>query len=487
MIPAGKRAAVVRALDDEGVDYVITDETSGRKFTAVAMFPLPTAAVEPVLERLREAGIDERTYTVIVAAETVISRRFEALEEEYAEDSDRGEGHISREELQAKADELASGLGTYVLMTVISAVIATAGLLLDSPATVVGSMVIAPLIGPAMSAAIGTVVDDEEMFRRGVRMQVIGVVVAVGAATAFAFAIRTLALVPPGIDPLELAEVSERLAPNVLVLVVAIGAGVAGIVSLMTGVSAALVGVMIAVALIPPAAAVGIGIAFRIPRLVIGAGVIVAVNVLSINLSALVMLWYEGYRPQRWFREDDARAAFLKRAAVLFAAIALLSVFLGGVTYDSYVASTTESDIRSAVGDELDAMSSETELIELEVERGGTITPLDTERVVVTVGAPPEIAAEEVALALDRRIEVAIGEEVQVEVRLVAVSRACLPRRGVVVDDASASTSVRQRTIPLVSPIVVNELAVTPPEGPYRRFSRPMAEVEVLFNTAPVP
>jgi uncharacterized hydrophobic protein (TIGR00341 family) len=424
MIPAGKRAAVIRALDDEGVDYVVTDETSGREYTAVATFPLPTAAVEPVLDRLREAGIDERTYTVIVAAETVISRRFEALEAEYEDDAERGGDRISREELQAKADDLASGLGTYVLMTVISAVIATAGLLLDSPATVVGSMVIAPLIGPAMSAAIGTVVDDEEMFRRGARMQVIGVVVAVAAATLFAFALRTLAFVPPGLDPLELAEVSERLAPNVLVLVVALGAGVAGIVSLMTGVSATLVGVMIAVALIPPAAAVGIGIAFQIPRLVLGAGVIVAVNVLSINLSALVMLWYEGYRPQRWFREDDARAALLKRVAVLVAAIVVLSVFLGGVTYESYVASTTESDIRTAVGDELETMDAGLELLELDVERGGTLPPLDTERVVVTVGAPPGGGVGSLAETLDGRIEATIGEEVAVEVRFVTVDRA---------------------------------------------------------------
>ncbi|MFD1570799.1 TIGR00341 family protein [Halorubrum laminariae] len=424
MIPAGKRAAVVRALDDEGVDYVVTDETSGREYTAVATFPLPTAAVEPVLERLREAGIDESTYTVIVAAETVISRRFEALEEEYAEESEHGGDRISREELQAKADDLASGLGTYVLMTVISAVIATAGLLLDSPATVVGSMVIAPLIGPAMSAAVGTVVDDEDTFRRGVRMQVLGVVVAIAAATLFAYAVRSLALVPPGLDPLELAEVAERLAPNVLVLVVAIGAGIAGIVSLMTGVSATLVGVMIAVALIPPAAAVGIGIAFQIPRLVVGAGVIVAVNVLSINLSALVVLWYEGYRPQRWFREDNARAAFLKRVAVLVAAIAILSVFLGGVTYESYVASTTEADIRSATGDELATLDSGLELLELDVERGGTIPPLDTERVTVTVGAPPGGTIDGVASALDDRIETTIGDEVSVEVRFVTVARA---------------------------------------------------------------
>ena len=424
MIPAGKRAAVVRALDEEGVDYVITDETSGRKYTAVAMFPLPTAAVEPVLERLREAGIDERTYTVIVAAETVISRRFEALEEEYEQESERGGDRISREELQAKADSLASGMGTYVLMTVISAVIATAGLLLDSPATVVGSMVIAPLIGPAMSAAIGTVVDDEDMFRRGVRMQVLGVAVAVAAATLFAFALRTLALVPPGLDPLELAEVSERLAPNVLVLVVAIGAGIAGIVSLMTGVSATLVGVMIAVALIPPAAAVGIGIAFRIPRLVLGAGVILAVNVLSINLAALVVLWYEGYRPQRWFREDDARAAFVKRVAVLVAAIAVLSVFLGGVTYESYAVSTTEADIRTAVGDELAALDSNVELLELDIERTGTFPPLETERVDVIVGAPPGSDLAGLADALDERVETTIGNDVRIEVRIVTVERA---------------------------------------------------------------
>jgi uncharacterized hydrophobic protein (TIGR00341 family) len=425
MIPAGKRAAVVRALDDEGIDYVVTDETSGREYTAVATFPLPTAAVEPVLERLREAGIDENTYTVIVAAETVISRRFEALEDAYEEDTEGGTNRISREELQAKADDLASGLGTYVLMTVISAVIATAGLLLDSPATVVGSMVIAPLIGPAMSAAVGTVVDDEAMFRRGVRMQVIGVVVAVAAATLFAFAVRTLALVPPGTDPLALAEVSERLAPNVLVLVVAIGAGVAGIVSLMTGVSATLVGVMIAVALIPPAAAVGIGIAFWVPRLVLGASVIVAVNVLSINLSALVVLWYEGYRPQRWFREDDARAAFIKRVAVLAVAIAVLSLFLGGVTYESYVASTTEADIRTAAGDELAALDPDFELLELHVDRRGTLPPFDTERVVVTVGAPPGNGGiDGVADALDRRIEAEIGAETAVEVRLVTVDRA---------------------------------------------------------------
>jgi len=424
MIPAGKRDAVIDALNGKGIDYVITDETSTREYDAVAMFPLPTAAVEPVLEGLREAGIDERTYTVIIAAETVVSQDFDALEEQYAEESERGEDRISTQELRTKAVDLVSGIETYALMTVLSAVIATAGLMLDSPATVVGSMVIAPLIGPAMSAAVGTVVDDEDLFRRGIRLQILGVGLAVGSAAVFAAALRALNLVPPGLDPLALAEVSERLAPNVLALAVALGAGVAGIVSLMTGVSAALVGVMIAVALIPPAAAVGIGLAFGIPRLALGAGVLVMVNVLSINLAALLMLWYEGYRPQRWFREDEARAALLQRAAALVVAIAILSMFLGGVTYDTYVETTTEAEIRSAVGDELAATDGQLELLELQVERSGTPPPLSTDRVIITVGGPPGTAVDGLAAALDTRIEATVGHEVAVEVRFVTVERA---------------------------------------------------------------
>ena len=87
MIPAGKRETVLRALDDEGIDYAVTDETSSREHTAVVSFPLPRNAVEPVLDRLREIGVDDDSYTVVVDAQTVVSRRFEALQERYADES----------------------------------------------------------------------------------------------------------------------------------------------------------------------------------------------------------------------------------------------------------------------------------------------------------------------------------------------------------------------------------------------------------------
>ena len=74
--------------------------------------------------------------------------------------------------------------------------------------------------------------------------------------------------------------------------------------------------------------------------------------------------------------------------------------------------------------DELAVLDSELELLELEVERAGTVPPLTTERVVVTVGAPPGGSVDGVAEALDRRIESTIETDVRVEVRLVTVDRA---------------------------------------------------------------
>ncbi|MES3517436.1 MAG: TIGR00341 family protein [Natronomonas sp.] len=422
-VPTGKRETVLDVLEAENIDYVVTDETSGREYTAVVYFPLPTNAIEPVLEELSAVGIDRDAYTVVLSAETVVSKKFEQLTEQYAE-SEESEERIARQELVARATELAPGLPTYLLMTVVSAVIATAGLLLDSPATVVGSMVIAPLIGPAMAAAVGSVTDDSELFRRGVKLQLLGVGVAILAATAFAVSVRSLGLVPPGLDPLSLSEVEERLAPNFLSLAVALGAGVAGAISLTAGVSVALVGVMIAVALIPPAATVGIGVAYAEPSLAIGSFVLVAVNVLSINLAALVVLWRSGYRPERLFQRDAAKTATLKRVAVLVVAIAVLSVFLGGVTLDSVRTATTAQEIDSAVETELsEPIYEEHELLETEMRT--TTDRLLFSRpttVILTVGTPPDAERRGLATAVERRLTDE-GIDVTVEVRYVEIER----------------------------------------------------------------
>ncbi|MFC6756432.1 MULTISPECIES: TIGR00341 family protein [Haloarcula] len=417
-VPQGKVEAVMGVLDEEGIDYVVNEESSGRDIGATVTFPLPTNAVEPVLESLRDVGLNDDTYTVITDANTVLSRDFEALEERYAEEED--EDRIAREELTSKAKELAPSMQTYVLMTVISAVIATAGLLLNSPAVVVGSMVIAPLIGPAMTANVGTVVDDHELFVRGVKLQALGLLLAIASATVFALLVRTANVVPPINDVTTVQQVRERVAPDFLSLVVAIGAGAAGVLSLTSGVSTALVGVMIAVALIPPAATVGIGIAWGQPLVSLGSGVLVLVNVLSINLAVLVGLWYQGYRPEHWFREDDARSATVKRIGVLVASILVLSAFLGGVTLDSYQQATTEERIQERVEGEVDAPRV---VLDVEVERSNSAIFREPRHVIVRVGIPPGTQPPALAGRLDSVIDDAAGQDVETSVHYTVVER----------------------------------------------------------------
>lgn len=429
MIPAGKRETVLGVLDDEGIDYALTDEVSGREYTALVSFPLPVGAVEPVLESLREAGIERDAYTVVLDAETVVSRRFDQLVDRY-EESEEGNGdRIAREELVARAKDLAPRLSTFVIMTAISAIVATSGLLLDSPAVVVGSMVIAPLIGPAMATSVGSVLDESELFVRGVKLQVLGGFLAVAAAGVFAAALRLSGAIPLTAEEVfAIGEVRERLAPDVLSLAVALGAGVAGALSLSSGVSAALVGVMIAAALVPPTAVVGIGLAWGQPETVLGAAVLVLVNFLSINIAALAVLSVQGYRPFHWFRQDEATESTGRRIVVLGMVLLVLSGFLGGITLTTLQSAQFEDSARDAAGDL--AAERGVELLSMDVTYGD-FPVRRPQQVTVTYGYAPDQTPPSVAGTLEGLINgvyqppfgIEDDHHIDVEVRYVAVER----------------------------------------------------------------
>ncbi|WP_227133268.1 TIGR00341 family protein [Halorubellus salinus] len=421
-VPVGKQDAVLDILDDEGISYTLTDETSNREYTCALHFPLPTNAVEPILDRLRETGINDDAVTVTVETQTVVSRDYDQLEEQFTEDEERPE-QIAREELQSAAEELVpASMPIYAGMTIVSAIIATAGLLLDSAAVVVGSMVIAPLIGPAMATSVGTVFRDRDLFRDGVKLQIIGAILTVASAALFAILIRTGNLVPPGLDILSISQIRERFRPDVLSLMVALGSGAAGVISLASGLSSALVGVMIAVALVPPAATVGIAIAWGNTALAVGSGVLLLVNVLSINLAALLVLWYMGYRPEKWFRMEQTRKTFVKRVGILLISILVLSAFLGTVTFSSYQTATSEQSIQNDIQSILEEpVYSEFVLLEVQFEYSENLLAQRPSKVTILIGAPRGEAPPELGDRLNTRIDEIAGRNVAVQVRYLTV------------------------------------------------------------------
>jgi len=472
-VPVGERAVVVDTLEAADIDYYLTPETSGRSgaddYAAIVTFPLPRNAVEPVIDELHDAGLSDDAHVIISNAEADLSRRFKQLLNRYSEEMS-WQIRISRAELRIRARELSPGNKTFLVLTVTSSLVATAGLLLDSAAVVVGAMVIAPLVGPALSASVGTALDEPAMFRRGVRLQIVGVVLAVLSAGGFALVVRLIPLVPPGRDITRLAEVSARISPDFLSLFIALGAGVAGIFSLSAGASATLVGVMIAVALIPPAAAAGIAIAWGEPFAALSAGVLVLVNVLAINLSALVTLRYLGYQPRAGTKRAHSRSRTLTRVAVLLVLISLLSVFLGGITLASVQDAQFERTVRASTNelftrppyDQLD-------LIEFDVVYSGptlafprdvrpaTVPTHEPRRVVVTVGTPSERQYPELDDRLQSRLRAQTGHDVTVEIRYVETDTAeAVPATGLVggrpTNSPERSLTPRARPLSRASP-----------------------------------
>ncbi|KYH24776.1 hypothetical protein HAPAU_31530 [Halalkalicoccus paucihalophilus] len=415
LIPDGDRMDVLAVLDDERMDYAVSEETGRGEFEAVVSFPIPDAGVEPVLEKLYAAGIKEHSYTIVLPTETVVSEQIETLKNRYR-------GHrIARDELIAHTEDLAPATSTFFIFLIVSTLIATTGLLLDSAATIIGAMVIAPLMGPAISASVGAVLADPDMTSRGVTLQVTGLLAAVLTAASLGVLLNETALLPP-VDIRTIPQVLERTSPNFLSLFLALGSGVAGAVSIIRGAGSALVGVAIAVALIPPAATSGLGLAWGYPGVVLTAGVLVLVNLLAINLSALILLWIAGYRPETSEHTGRAWQGVRVRIVILICSLLLLSVVLGTITWASFAVGTVETSANA----EIEAMFDSGQFDDLRFESATVNYDIDdvllgnpAEVTVVVAHGPNAQIPPDVAQRIDDRLTSETGEDVTVDVEFV--------------------------------------------------------------------
>ncbi|MFB6170043.1 MAG: TIGR00341 family protein [Haloarculaceae archaeon] len=410
-------------LDEQGVDYVVSEVDDD---AVVVEFPLPTQAVELVLDSLRDTGHEDR-YTVIVEAQSAIAEHFDELEDRFVTGDEEDES-LAPEEIRATALDLTPSPVTYYSMTLLSAVVATAGLLLDSPAVVVGSMVIAPLVGSALTASVGTVLAERELILDGFRTQVSGLLLSVFGAAAFGAALRTASLLPAALQITTINQISQRISPGLLSVLVGICAGAAGAFSLATGVSAALVGVMIAAALIPAAAAVGIGIAWGLPSVGTGAALLLVLNAVAIHVSAVLVFWKFGYRPAGWEASSLGSAAssaseHLGPSVAVVAGLVVIAVVTGAVL-TAHVG--FERSVNDAVDDLLeDPRYEELELLSTRVEFDSRLTRAADERPRVTVVAsrPADVAYPDLAERIAARVEARTGRRVRVVVEFVDQQR----------------------------------------------------------------
>jgi len=183
---------------------------------------------------------------------------------------------------------------------VISTVVAGIGLVRNDVAVIIGAMVIAPLLGPNMALALATALGDRELIRRSLLANLIGCVAA--------FALSMVLGLVFTVDA-ELPAIASRTEISMQHVLLALAAGCAGALALTRGAPAALVGVMVAVALLPPLAACGMLIGSGQTKLAWGAGLLVLVNVISVNLTGVLTFVVQGIRPRSWWEAKKAKRA----------------------------------------------------------------------------------------------------------------------------------------------------------------------------------
>ena len=162
------------------------------------------------------------------------------------------ESRVPPEELrQSRITSSKPSLGFLVLL-VCSAVIATLGLISNSTAVVIGAMIVAPLMDPILSLAFGLTIADNQLANRSAITLFIGVVIVVATSWLLASLLGANEINP---------EITARTAPNLIDLLIAVAAAVAGAFSLSRDrLSNSIAGVAIAVALVPPLCVTGIGL-----------------------------------------------------------------------------------------------------------------------------------------------------------------------------------------------------------------------------------
>lgn len=204
----------------------------------------------------------------------------------------------TREELYSEIEKGARLDSNFVLLTFLSTIVAAIGLAEDNLAVVVGAMVIAPLLGPNIALAFGTSLGDRELMWRGLKTSLAGLGLALALTTVIGM-----------IWPVDLAskEILARTDVGIDGVVLALASGAAAVLSLSTGLSTTLVGVMVAVALLPPTATLGMLLGSAQPQLALGAALLLAVNVVCVLLSAMSVFLLKGVRPRTWHERAKAK------------------------------------------------------------------------------------------------------------------------------------------------------------------------------------
>lgn len=286
----------------------------------------------------------------------------------------------------------------FAFMITMSGGIAILGLLLSSPAVIIGAMLISPLMGPIIGLGFALAVLDWQEVRRSLLALAGGTLLAVGF-TAGVVVLSPLQDITP--------EILARTRPNLFDLLVAIFSALAGGYATVRGRGETIVGVAIATALMPPLAVVGFGLATGNMLIFGGAFTLYLTNFIAITLSAMMVARFYGFGARLSPRQTQQQVIGL--ALVLIALSIPLALSLRHIAWEAWAARI----IRSAV--------------EAEFGEGSRVASLDPnfagEEVRVRATVFTETLRDKAAADLERRLSARLQRPVQLRMSQILVNQ----------------------------------------------------------------
>nr|WP_166179362.1 DUF389 domain-containing protein [Altererythrobacter segetis] len=289
----------------------------------------------------------------------------------------------------------------YLFMLTMSAGIAILGLLLSSPAVVIGAMLLSPLMGPIIGLGFALATGDFAWMKQATRSLVVGTLISV-AFCALIVLFSPLQTVTP--------EIASRTRPNLFDLGVALFSALAGAYAMIRGREGTIVGVAIATALMPPLAVVGFGLATFNWTVFSGSLLLFFTNLMTIALTAAIMARLYGFRTS--LSPHQTRL----QTTLIVAAFVALAVPLGMALRQIAWEANATRQINAAV---LDAFDKRARLSQIEPELHAD--PIQISATVLTPQLRP--GAEQV---ITRTLERNLGRPVRIALTQYQVGTSAL-------------------------------------------------------------
>ena len=254
---------------------------------------VPDNKIQDTLDKLQRALETQPNERIVVLPVEVSLPK---LSDEQRRDEDLA---IATRETLYKNVEKNSHLDSgFIFLVVLSTIVAAVGLIKDNVAVIIGAMVIAPLLGPNLALGMGTALGDVSLMLKSIFTTLVGIIIAV-----------TMSILIGYIWPTDTfsTELVSRTEVGLESVALALASGAAAALSLTTGLSSVLVGVMVAVALLPPAATVGIMLGYGNVNYALGAALLLAINIVCVNLACNIVFFIKGISPRSWWKKEKAK------------------------------------------------------------------------------------------------------------------------------------------------------------------------------------